>query len=71
MDHLVRGFETTERAARRDIPIICVALVEDVNEIVSHIVNLNGKIWEFRRKNKHVNKSLQWQWLKHSKMFQM
>jgi len=57
-DHLVRGFESTKRVARRDTPSVCMTLVEDLNEIVSCIVHLNEKIYELRRKHEHGSKSL-------------
>jgi len=57
-DHLVKGFECTKKVTRKDTPSVCLALVEHVIEIVSHIVHLNGKIYELRRKYKHGNKLL-------------
>lgn len=56
--NLVKGFESTKRVAQRHKPGVCVALVEDVNEIVSHITHLNEKICDLTRKHKHGSKLL-------------
>lgn len=42
-DHLVRRFESNKRVTRRDTPSVCLALVENVNEIMSCIVHLKEK----------------------------